>query len=66
MSMYMCKICNELKDNDYDVCHEHPTDPLELVCDDCHNSVYCDECEGVLPEPMWSNGGTCEGCEPYH
>ena len=32
MSIYRCAECDELKDKDFDVCHEYAG---ELVCDSC-------------------------------
>ena len=39
MSIYRCASCDEMKDNDYDTCEEHPWRDGELVCEDCHATL---------------------------
>lgn len=36
MSMFYCHHCDRYVDSDYSVCHEDPDNPLELICEDCH------------------------------
>ena len=35
MSCYYCERCDELKDNDHDVCVEDPEDNTKLICEEC-------------------------------
>ena len=35
MAMYICFECGNFKDDDWCVGTEHPTQPLELICEDC-------------------------------
>ena len=35
MAIYLCDICNVMKDGDYDPCVEHPTDSSEFCCESC-------------------------------
>ena len=46
MSIYICAICDEPKDNDHHPCAEYGDN--ELICDDCQNEIEDNE-ERITP-----------------
>lgn len=45
MAIYRCEECNQLIDDDYFPCVEHPTDPTAFCCESCAQELEeeCDE-----------------------
>lgn len=39
MSMYVCNICNKLKNSDFEVCHEDPEDDMKVICESCNEDI---------------------------
>jgi len=37
MSIYLCDLCGNMKDDDHDPCVEHPTKEAEYCCEDCRS-----------------------------
>ena len=39
MAIYLCEVCNNMKDGDYNPCVEHPTDPTAFCCEECATEI---------------------------
>jgi hypothetical protein len=42
MSVFYCHHCDNCVDSDYTICHEDPSNPLELVCEGCAERLGID------------------------
>ena len=39
MAIYRCEVCEQLIDDDYFPCVEHPTDPTAFCCEACAEEI---------------------------
>ena len=61
MGIYLCELCNTIKDEDWSGAVEYKGG---LVCDDCATEHSCDECEKVIQGAPVIHGDYqyCQNC----
>ena len=60
MAVYMCDECNNMIDEDYHGCNEHPKG---MCCDDCACNLSCEGCEEMQEdESLLDDNGHCCAC----
>lgn len=39
MAIYLCEVCDEMKDGDWDMCVVHPNNPEAYCCEQCADDI---------------------------